>query len=314
MNNEDLQQLHDSQMQVFELARQNFKGLQQIIYRDIPFGTFSIRLQYNPARMLSTNARIDPDTLKSRPCFLCKEHLPTNQQGIAYGNHYHLFVNPYPIFNRHFTVPANEHAPQLIGIHFEDLLNLAFDFPDYTTFYNGPECGASAPDHFHFQMVPRYLMPLEKDVHSALLRKTINQQDYYSISVLENYIREVIVIQASDLLLLSDLFTSVQNLIGKIIPFQDEPMMNLLAWFENCQWTLCIFPRKLRRPKQFFAEGEEKILFSPGCVDMAGVIIAPRKEDFDRYSASLLTDLFGQVTISPDCRDTLIQELKKIIL
>lgn len=314
MNNEDLQQLHDSQMQVFKLARQNFEGLQQVVYRDIPFGAFSIRLQYNPARMLSTNARIDPATLKSRPCFLCKEHLPDGQQGIAYGDHYHLFVNPYPIFDHHFTVPAKAHIPQLIGPHFEALLNLAFDFPGYTTFYNGPECGASAPDHFHFQMVPRYLMPLEKDVQSALLRKTINRQDYYSISVLENYIREVIVIQASDLQLLSGLFTSVQNLIGKIIPFEDEPMINLLAWFENCQWTLCIFPRKLRRPRQFFAEGEEKILFSPGCVDMAGVIIAPRKEDFDRYSAPLLTDLFGQVTIPPDCRDILIQELKKITL
>lgn len=314
MNNEDLQLLHNSQMQTFELARQNFAGLQQVVYKEIPFGTFSIHLQYNPARILSTNAKIDRQTLQNRPCFLCQHHLPAGQQGIAYGNQYHIFVNPYPIFNRHFTVPAKIHTPQQIGPHFENLLNLAFDFPGYTVFYNGPECGASAPDHFHFQMVPRNLMPLEKDVQQTALRQIINQQDYYSISVLRNYLREVIVIQASDLQLLSRLFTSVQHVLGENIPFQQEPMMNILTWFDNCQWTLCIFPRKLRRPRQFFAEGEEKILFSPGCVDMAGVIIAPRKEDFYRYSAPLLTDLFGQVSITPDCRNTIIQQLQKIIL
>ncbi len=173
MNNEDLQLLHNSQMQTFELARQNFAGLQQVVYKEIPFGTFSIRLQYNPARILSTNAKIDRQTLQNRPCFLCQHHLPAGQQGIAYGNQYHIFVNPYPIFNRHFTVPAKIHTPQQIGPHFENLLNLAFDFPGYTVFYNGPECGASAPDHFHFQMVPRNLMPLEKDVQQTALRQRL---------------------------------------------------------------------------------------------------------------------------------------------
>lgn len=312
MGNEDLQQLHDSQMRQFELARKNFDGLRQVVYKEISFGIFSLRLQYNPARMLSTNAKIDRQTLQSRPCFLCPDHLPVGQQGLDYGGQYHVFVNPYPIFDRHFTVPANAHVPQLIAPHWGTLLRLASDFPGYTVFYNGPECGASAPDHFHFQMVPRHLMPLEEDVRREELRRVVNRQPGYTVSVLENYLREVIVIQAAEKPLLSEVFVAVRHAIGENMAFQDEPMMNILAWYEEGQWTLCVFPRKLRRPWQFFAEGEEKILFSPGCVDMAGVIIAPRKEDFDRYSGPLLTDLFGQVTVTPECRQVLIQELSKI--
>lgn len=314
MNDQDLEQLHTSQMQQFQLARKNFAGLQQVVYRNISFGSFSIRLQYNPARLISTGARVDPATLQSRPCFLCKNHLPAGQHGVAYGKHLHIFVNPYPIFNRHFTVPANNHVPQLIRTHFQDLLDLTFEFPGFTTFYNGPQCGASAPDHFHFQMIPRNILPLEEEAESPRLRKIIHQQDYYSVSILENYLREVIILQASDAQLLSRLFNSVQQIIGETVPFEEEPRLNLLAWFENCQWTLCIFPRQQRRPWQFFAEGEEKILFSPGCVDMAGVIIAPRKEDFDKYSAPLLADLFRQITITPEHRETIIQKLKKHII
>lgn len=314
MNNGDLQRLHDSQMREFELARRNFDGLRQVVYRDIDFGAFSVRVQYNPARMLSTNAKVDRQTLQSRPCFLCGEHLPEGQRGIAYGEGYHIFVNPYPIFPRHFTVPADAHIPQQIDAHIGTLLRLASDFTDYVVFYNGPECGASAPDHFHFQMVPRQSMPLEQDIRREELRKTVVRKEGCSVSVLENYLREVVVLRASRWQDLSEWFVRVRDGVGRLVPFQEEPMMNVLAWYEDGWWTLCLFLRKLRRPRQFFAEGEEKILFSPGCVDMAGVIVAPRKEDFDRYSVPLLTDLFGQVSATPEVRDALIQELEKISL
>lgn len=314
MKNEELTSLYKEQLREFELAAKNYAELKHVVRQDVNCGTFSIGLQYNPARMISTNAKIDQATLQSRPCFLCKANRPQTQKGLPYGGHYDICVNPYPIFPQHFTIPTQEHIPQLIGNRIEDLLSLAFDFPEYTSFYNGPDCGASAPDHFHFQMVPRHMMPLEEDVEREQLRQVIVRKDFYTISYLKDYLREVILLQGSDLKLMSALFAYTRTIIGETTPYEKEPMMNILVWFENCQWTVCIFPRKLRRPWQFFAEGEDKILFSPGCVDMAGMIVAPRKEDFDRYSCSLLTDLFGQVTITPESMVSIVHKLKNIHL
>lgn len=310
MKNIELTKLYQEQIQNFKLARENYAALQQVIYKEIPLGEFSIRLQHNPARLISTNAKIDQATLQSRKCFLCQTGMPPEQKGVLYRTHYHQFINPYPIFEPHFTVPSNEHLPQRIENRFGDLLDLTFDFPEYTSFYNGPGCGASAPDHFHFQMAPRHIMPLEEDVNHVHLRQTLVQKDFYHISILKNYLREVIILQASDAHILSELFTKTLEIIGRAIPYEEEPMINLLGWFDNCQWNICIFPRKLRRPWQFFAEGNEKILFSPGCVDMAGLLIAPRREDFERYSPDLLRDLFRQVTADEKAMNQIIHELK----
>lgn len=312
MDSKDLLQLYHCQLQEFELAKKNYTGLQQVVCRDIPFGHFRLRIQYNPARMLSTNARIDTRSLQNRKCFLCRQHMPEAQKGIRYNDRYHLFINPYPIFERHFTVPSDLHEPQRIEGRFEDLLDLAFDFQGYTLFYNGPACGASAPDHFHFQMCPRHRMPLEEDAGNEELRRYLVKKDYYSVSILEDYLREVILLQASDSRLLSELFQQALEIIGRFIPYETEPMINLLGWFDNCQWTVCLFPRRTRRPRQFYAEGNEKVLFSPGCVDMAGLIISPREEDFRKYSAALLTDMFAQVTADPDSWERIKKELIRL--
>ena len=138
MNSKDLLQLYNGQLQEFELAKKNYTDLQQAVYRDIPFDLFRLRIQYNPARMISTNARIDVRTLQNRKCFLCREHMPEAQKGIRYNDRYSIFINPYPIFERHFTVPSRHHEPQCIGGRFEDLLDLTFDFQGYTLFYNVP--------------------------------------------------------------------------------------------------------------------------------------------------------------------------------
>ena len=144
------------------------------------------------------------------------------------------------------------------------------------------------------------------------LRRYLVKKDYYSVSILKDYLREVILLQASDSHLLSVLFRQTMEIIGRSIPFEEEPMINLLGWFDNCQWTVCLFPRRTRRPRQFYAEGTEKILFSPGCVDMAGLIISPREEDFRKYSAGLLTDMFSQVTAGPDSWEAIQKELIRL--
>lgn len=310
--NLELEELHQQQIKTFELAHKNFDNLNRVIYRSVTFDDFEISIQYNPDRIVSTNAKIDKATLSERKCFLCRENMPADQQGIAYGEKYHIYINPYPIFKQHFTVPANLHSPQLINGHFEDMLSLAYDYQGYTIFYNGPQCGASAPDHFHFQIAPRHIMPLEKDVEDEKIIHPLIISDYHTILTSAHYLRKCIVLKASDQQLLVRLFQQTVAAIGQLVPYAQEPMFNLLTWFDNCQWTVCLLPRKLLRPWQFFAEGNDKILFSPGCVDMAGLIIAPRKEDFERYDQALLHDLFGQVTITDEDWEKLKTVLKSL--
>lgn len=309
MNKLDLDSFYHAQLNTFPLAGKNVRALEKVIYKTIQFPHFQIQVQHNPDRMISTAARIDEASLKARPCFLCIDKIPAEQQGSLWQQSYYIFVNPYPIFPEHFTVPATQHIPQQIEGHFEDLLALALDFPQYTVFYNGPQCGASAPDHFHFQMAPRHRMPLETDVENEMLQQNIMNSDYYKLYTLKDYLRKLLVIQASDAKLLCRIFHAVNRLLATYLPADPEPRYNLLAWFDNCQWTLCLFPRTERRPREFYASGEEQILFSPGCVDIAGLIIAPRLQDFEKYSSSLLSHLFAQVTVEDSLWETFLEKL-----
>ena len=183
------------------------------------------------------------------------------------------------------------------------------------TFYLVIDRNAKGQQTVHFMNLvdeADLLALMEEDAANEELRRYLVKKDYYSVSILKDYLREVILLQASDSHLLSVLFRQTMEIIGRSIPFEEEPMINLLGWFDNCQWTVCLFPRRTRRPRQFYAEGTEKILFSPGCVDMAGLIISPREEDFRKYSAGLLTDMFSQVTAGPDSWEAIQKELIRL--
>ncbi len=297
MNAQTLEKFYLAQLAVFELARQNFTNLNKAVYRTIPVSGFRLIAQYNPERIRSTAARIDEKTLKERPCFFCPGNIPPQQGFLPYNQDYDIRINPYPIFPRHFTVPSRVHCPQRIEHRFEDMLNLAKDFTGYTIFYNGPRCGASAPDHFHFQMVPQGHMPIENE---AAQQRLIATPLHCTIGTLDNYIRKNIILQSAEKTNLRSLFEQVRTLIGKVEPQEPEPMINLLCWYKAPLWTTVIFPRRELRPWQFFAEGEDNILFSPGCVDFGGLLVTPRKEDFNRYQPALLTDLFGQLTLTDE--------------
>ena len=311
MDNKDLTNLHKEQITAFPLAQKNFKALDEVMYRRIAFHGFNIDLQYNPARIISTNAKTDKNSLAKRPCFLCRKNMPEEQHGISYPGDYHIYINPFPIFRNHFTVPADIHTPQRIAGRFKDLLSLAKEFSEYTVFYNGPSSGASAPDHFHFQIVPQGIMPLEKDVHEKRLLENIYNSDSCTINRIQHYLREVIVMESNDRTILEKGFDLLYDIIGKTVAFEFEPQMNILSWYKESKWTVCIFPRKRWRPRQFFLEGDEKIMFSPGCVDMAGLIIAPRKEDYDIYSPELLEDLFHQVSVTREENDMITSQLNE---
>ena len=291
----------EDQLAVWATASNNYDRLKQVLYRSVDFGDFQIRVQHNPDRILSAAAKIDEASLKARACFLCKENMPPEQQSFDYNQTFDIRVNPYPIFSRHYTVPAKQHIPQLIAGHFGDMLDIARTYPEYTIFYNGPRSGASAPDHFHFQLAPRYEMPLETDITHCSKEILFTTPDKTLIvESIENYIRKNIIIRSADKELLERNFHEILNMIGKVTPNDPEPMINLFAWHENEEWQIVIFPRRQHRPWQFFAEGADNILFSPGCVDFAGLIISPREADFNRLDVPLLRDLFGQLTLTDE--------------
>lgn len=312
MGEKELEAHYRAQLKEFDLARKNYENFQKAVFRTVKFEGFKIGIQHNPDRIISTNAKTDAYTLNTRPCFLCRDHLPIGQKGLSYNEKYDIQINPYPIFTRHFTVPAKTHIPQFIQGRFEDLLSIAFDFPAYTVFYNGPKSGASAPDHFHFQMAPRNVMPAEHEVTEEELREVLVQGDYYSVFTLKNYLRRILVLQASDLKLLSGLFEQTLAILKSVQQTSEEPLFNIHCWFDNCQWTVCLFLRRQLRPWQFFAEGNEKILFSAGAVDMAGIIIAPRSEDFQKYTPELITDLYRQVSIDDNLWNRCVQPFSNL--
>ncbi len=298
MESKDLEELYVRQMADFPLARANYGALAEVCWREVRFPGFRVRVQYNPGRMVSTAAKTDRESLQRRACFLCPANMPAEQEGLAYGERYRVCLNPYPIFTRHFTVPSVAHEPQRMAGRLADMLALAEDFRAYTVFYNGPASGASAPDHFHFQLVPRRVMPLEEET-GGTLRETLAEGREYTAGRLRDYLREALVLESADRGLLLRLTEEVIAILGEVVEHEEEPRFNLFAWREGERWTVCVLPRRRWRPRQFFLEGEERVTFSPGCADMAGLVIAPRREDFERYTPELLEDLFGQVTVTP---------------
>ncbi|WP_270516837.1 DUF4922 domain-containing protein [Sanguibacteroides sp. AM78-02pH3A] len=319
----DLESFFKHQLSHWEMANNNYNRLNEVLYRTIEFDDFSIKIQCNPDRIVSATARIDRLSLQSRPCFLCKEHLPASQDSVSYNENFDIRINPFPIFTPHFTVPAKRHIPQVLENYFRDMLSMAKDFPDYTVFYNGPRSGASAPDHLHFQLVPRHSMPLENDVincsKETILPAFLTCQEKISsiaspvtfkIESITRYIRKNLILRTADEKIMQTAFQYLLTEIGKVTPNNPEPMLNLFVWYENGEWYVVLFPRQKHRPRQFFAEGKEHILFSPGCVDFAGVVISPRKEDFERFDAPLLSDLFGQLTLDDNQWNNLIRYIE----
>ena len=157
-------ELLSKQLVTWPLAEKNYKALEAVQVKSFDMGGFSIRAQFNPARIVSTGAKVDARSLKERKCFLCPENLPVEQERLPFGFRHLVLCNPYPIFPQHFTIPTRKHTPQLILPQWNDFLELTRRLAPFTVFYNGPRSGASAPDHAHFQAVTRGIMPLDEEV------------------------------------------------------------------------------------------------------------------------------------------------------
>jgi hypothetical protein len=300
--NDQLKFLFHEQVSNWELARANYEGLKSIKTRTFSFDDFNVIVQFNPARIVSSGAKVDAKTIAERRCFLCTENRPKEQRGIEAGD-YIILVNPFPIFPQHFTIPRKEHTDQRIKPYFADMLELAKSLDDYIIFYNGPRCGASAPDHMHFQAGTKDFLPLLTDykrlkpTRGELTDEGVNYQLYR----LKNYLRMVYCIESDTInsaqQVFDNLYTGWQDLSLTLSQGEGtEPMMNIVCSFEEGIWYTFIFPRATFRPWQYTAEGDRQLLVSPATVEMSGIFITPIEEHFERITKEDIESILKQAS------------------
>lgn len=297
---EQMKSILARQKEEWELLGTNYNNLKKVITREFEFDGFVIKVQHNPERIKSSAAAVDAESIKSRKCFLCTENLPPEQKGILYGKSLAILCNPYPIFEEHFTVSRLKHTHQQISGNLDDMLNLARDLRgDFTVFYNGPECGSSAPDHMHFQAGNLGLMPIEHE-YDRIKNITIASDDKIQIFGAENYLRYFISLESAHRGEIQYAMKIIITAFKKIQKNKIEPMLNIITLFDGLKWRVIVFPRFRHRPRQYFAEDESRLLISPAAVDLGGVLIAPREEDFDRINRDIIADIFSQVTVNKE--------------
>ena len=278
-----------------------YNSLESVQTKIFEFDGFQFKVQYNPGRIISSSAKVDDKSIKERKCFLCFENLPAEQKGILYNHEYLILCNPFPIFPDHFTLPHVNHFPQRIKDVFFRLLSFSKDMANnYTVFYNGPKCGASAPDHLHFQAGNKFFMPIEAELN--LLRgkfgETIFEYSGFSATAVDDGMRRFILLESESVDILIDSFNRFYEVYSSLLGNSDEPMMNLLSSYdEKSGWRVIIFLRNKHRPSHYFAEGNQNILISPAAVDISGVCITPLEKDFAKITKDNLIDIFQEITI-----------------
>ena len=294
--NDAVLQLYREQLRTWKTAYVNYQALSLVQTREISVNDISYRMQYNAARIVSSDAKVDAASIARRPCFLCASHRPVEQKGIPLLGHYELLVNPYPIFPEHFTLVEKEHVPQRIASRMADMLRLACLLSHYTVFYNGPCCGASAPDHAHFQAGTRGFLPIE-DSWWQQIDKELVRIPGATLYCLADAPRTTLVIESDQMEAACRMFHTVYQALP-VLQGEEEPRMNILALVRNGHWEIFIFPRSKHRPACYSAAGNARLLSSPALVDLGGVFILPREEDFQKITASDITQILSEVCLS----------------
>ncbi len=290
--------LFESQFREWPLARDNYGQLDSVRVRKIPFPGYEIAVQFNPGRIVSSAAMVDAGSIKARPCFLCEDNRPPEQRGVPFGSDYIILINPFPIFRRHLTIVNRAHTPQQIEGNFLSMLSMAEALPDFVIFYNGPQCGASAPDHLHFQAGNRGFLPVEMDAGNPGLSSTVASSGGIELRLWSGYGRGMLTLAGSDSRALDNAFTRFYNKFAATQPERPEPMLNMLAYHSAGRWTIHIIPRRLHRPSCYFAAEPGRILLSPASVDMGGVFITPREEDYIKITAADISSILEEVCLS----------------
>ena len=306
--------LFELQKNDWSLCRENYEQLKNVQIKDFRFGSYKIKAQFNPGRIISTSAKVDPKSIKERKCFLCEENLPPEQKGIIYNGSYSILVNPFPIFPTHLTLTNLKHQPQRILDTFPDLIKFSKDLSNhFTVIYNGPRCGASAPDHLHFQAGNKYFMPIddEADLIANEFGNAIIDNDDIKVLAVDDGLRKFLLFESLDENLLIKIFHQFYNVFSKIMNETQEPLLNIISFYDNeFGWRVIIFLRVKHRSHHYFEEGENQILVSPASIDLGGVCIFPRKENFEKLNSDIIMEIFSEVFISKEILDKLSENLK----
>ena len=308
MEDSSISRFFNRQLEMWEDARHRFRDLKHVEVRQL---SDQLKVQFNPARIVSTGAKIDKHTLGERPCFLCERNRPKEQMTKQIDDHFQLLVNPFPILPVHFTIPATKHQPQSIYRHYGEMHRLLSLHSELMVFYNGPKCGASAPDHLHFQAGTSGVLPLQTNWQrlSRSLTDVISLNDEEKISVLSDFLVPAFVIISKS----EDSDEELFHRLYRSMPMrgdESEPMMNIIAWRKGDEFISVVIPREKHRPDAYFAEGEAQMMVSPGALDMAGLIITPREEDFSKINLDKATALLRECGISAEKMEAIVSNLK----
>ena len=311
INDSPLMRFFNRQLEKWDDARKRYQDLRNVKTRELVVGTSTMKVQWNPARIVSTGAKIDKQTLAKRPCFLCEQNRPKEQVKKSIDGQYELLVNPYPILPIHFTIPSVKHEPQLIRNSYSEIHKLLTEYPSMMVFYNGPKCGASAPDHAHFQAGTSGVLPLQMAWQrlSRNLKPILNLNDEEGISLIEEYPCPALLIHSKSEYSDEQLFIRLYEALP-LPEGEPEPMLNIVSWRHDADYYSVVFPRKKHRPDCYFAEGCNQFIISPGALDMAGFIVTPRKEDFERITPEVALGILNEVSLQPDELQQVIDKLK----
>ncbi len=303
-----LQRFFNRQLEIWEVPNLNYQQLSHVKTKQLG----DIEAQFNPARIVSTGANIDKKAIAERPCFLCNANRDNRQMSKILECGLELLINPFPILPMHFTLPTRRHQPQSVATLFPKIYSLLDDYADIMVFYNGPRCGASAPDHAHLQGGTSGLLPIQKCWQRLCrsLKTVYCCCEGEQISLITEYVVPAFVIQSKSAKCEAQLFDKLYKALDK--EAGAEAMLNIVAWRQEDNHITVVFPRRKHRPDCYYAEGAEQLLASPGALDMAGLMILPRKDDFETITQERAEDVLREVAITSEQAAEICQRLTKM--
>jgi Domain of unknown function (DUF4922) len=281
----EVEELFRRQVRAWPQLAKGVEGLARAKTRSVRIEWFDVFIRHIPHRVASTTAPVDPAAVAKRACFLCAQNLPREEEGMQFDEGFTIYCNPYPIVNRHLTIVHRDHGLQRIAGQFDRMLGLAQALPGYFVIYNGPECGASAPDHLHFQAGSRELFPIEKDTGRL------------TGSAVPKYGRNVFLLRGSDRSALIDRMGHAIDLLAEATRSRAEPMVNIAVFHERGEWVTYLFPRAKHRPAAFYS-GE--LTVSPAAVDLCGIFVVPIAQDFEKITGDAIAAVFREITLPDD--------------
>lgn len=309
-----MSRLFEEQKRNWPLLNKNFSALKDVKTKSFFINGNEIIAQFNPHRMVSTAAKVDRESIKNRKSFLKLENLPEEQKLVSIANRYFILANPFPIFQEHFTIPTIAQIPQMLNSTTKIYLELTKNFEGrYSALYNGAKCGASAPDHFHFQAGTISSTPIETEINNCKIGQgekiaSYSQTQLFSV---KDGLRRYYLIKSQNSVESVDMLKILMDSLGEVLNTDEEPKINLFSFYKN-GFNICVFPRQKHRPSYYFLDEPERFLISPAVVDLAGILIVPRERDFERLNATIIKNIFDEVMINEEIFDEVNSVLSKL--